>query len=122
VIDIFQYLGLVVNKEKTEMCVSNKKDVTPVAIKIRSDKDKNQISVLGVIFYSRLKWSIQLSHIIQKANKALCAITLISRYFSTKELVLLLTSNYSAPGRFLHLPGRLLCIITIFMSELCSRT
>jgi hypothetical protein len=36
------------------------------------------------------------SHSIQKANKALCAIKIISRYFSTKELVQLLTSNYNS--------------------------
>jgi hypothetical protein len=60
------------------------RDVAPVTIKIGSDKvkTKNQISLLGVIFDSKLQWSIQVSHSIQKANKGLCAIKLISRYFS----------------------------------------
>jgi hypothetical protein len=75
--------------QKTEICAFNIRDVTPVTIKIWSDKVKseNKISVLGMIFDSKLQWSKQVFHIM-------CVIRLISRYFSTKELVQLLTSNY----------------------------
>ena len=88
--------GLVVNRTKTEICVFNRRDIAPVSVKLGPDNimSKNQISVLGVIFDSKLQWSQQVSQSIQKANKALCAIKLISRYFNTKELLQLLTSNF----------------------------
>ena len=88
--------GLVVNKAKTEICVFNRRDLANVNIKIGNDTitSKNQLSVLGVIFDSKLQWSIQVMKSIQKSNRALCAVKLISRYFNTKELLLLLTSNF----------------------------
>jgi hypothetical protein len=52
------------------------------------------MNVLGVVFYSRLQWAQQVANSVTKASKALCAIKLIKRYFTTKELLGLITSNY----------------------------
>ena len=52
------------------------------------------MNVLGVLFDSRLLWSLHLNSAIKKANKAKCAIQLLSRYFNKVELTNLLTANY----------------------------
>ncbi len=52
------------------------------------------MNVLGVIFDQKLQWSNQIASCASKSSKALCAIKLIRRYFSTKELLQLITSNF----------------------------
>jgi hypothetical protein len=51
---------------------------------------KNEISVLTVVFGLKLQWSNLVSTAIKKA----ISIKLISKYFTSKELLLLLASNY----------------------------
>ena len=88
--------GLVVNQTKTEICLFNRRDCRPISIKLGlgSVLTQSVLNVLGVIFDSRLQWSNQVANCVQKANKALSAIKLIRRFFNTKELLQLLTSNY----------------------------
>lgn len=88
--------GLVVNSEKTELCLFHKKDCAPMIIKVGNDqiKSKSFMNVLGITFDSKLQWSNQVSNCVQKANKALCAIRLIRRYFNKSEILQLLTSNF----------------------------
>ena len=50
--------------------------------------------MLGITFDSKLQWSSQVSRAIGGANKALQAIKLIRKYFTTPEIVQLLTSNF----------------------------
>jgi hypothetical protein len=45
-----------------------------------------QMNVLGIIFDSKLQWNAQVSSCLKKANKSLCALKLIRKYFNTKEL------------------------------------
>ena len=52
------------------------------------------MNVLGVQFDSKLQWDQQVAQTIGKARKALHAIGLIRKYFNTKELENLITSNY----------------------------
>ena len=52
------------------------------------------MNVLGVIFYSKLTWSNQVTQATQKSKKALHAINLIKIYFTPQELLTLITSNY----------------------------
>ena len=52
------------------------------------------MNVLGVLFDSKLNWSDQVSSAILKANKSLNAIKLIRKFFSTPELLQLVTSNF----------------------------
>jgi hypothetical protein len=49
---------------------------------------------LGVQFDATQQESNHTSKVISKANRALNAIELVRRYFNTKELLQLLTSNY----------------------------
>ena len=55
---------------------------------------KNEINVLGVTFDSKLQWCSQISRAIKGANKSLQAIKIIRKYFTTKEIIQLLTSNF----------------------------
>ena len=50
--------------------------------------------VLGVIFDQKLQWSDRVAHCIAKSNKALTAIRMIKRFFSTQELLQLITANF----------------------------
>ena len=45
-------------------------------------------------FDSKLNWQIQVQNAIAKSNKSLHAIKLISKQFSNKETLQLITSNY----------------------------
>ena len=55
---------------------------------------KSTMNVLGVIFDSKLQWDSQVCHSITKSCKALCAIHKIKRYFTNKELLQVVTSNF----------------------------
>ena len=88
--------GLKVNEAKTEVCFFCKNDTRPVEVMICNSKvtSKSTISVLGIIFDSKLNWSPQVHHAIKKANKALNAIKLIRKYFNSSELIQIITSNF----------------------------
>ena len=88
--------GLKVNESKTELCHFYKADTHPLKIKLDNVEltSSTQMNVLGITFDSRLQWSFQVSNTIKKANATLNAIKLIRRYFTTKELLALLTSNF----------------------------
>ena len=57
-------------------------------------RSTTKINILGVIFDQKLQWSDHISYCISKSNKALVAIRLIKRYFNSKELLQLVTSNF----------------------------
>ena len=88
--------GLVVNKTKTEICIFYRHECQAIDIRVEDTivKTKNVMNVLGVLFDTKLTWCGQVAKSITKSEKALNAIKLIRRYFNTKELLQLLTSNY----------------------------
>ena len=88
--------GLKVNDSKTELCLFFKHDTAPVTIKLSDDSivSNNSINILGVLFDTKLTWSAHITKTITKAYKSLNAIKLIRKYFSIKETLLLLTSNF----------------------------
>ena len=92
----FHQSGLKVNEAKTEICLFSRTNMPPVLIKISNQEveTKNQINVLGIIFDSNLKWGPQVTSTLKKANKALNAIRLIKNYFTSSELLQLVTSNF----------------------------
>ena len=88
--------GLKVNNEKTDLCLFYRQDTTKVNIKVGETliESKGEINVLGVLFDSKLQWTNHVCRVIQKADRALNAIKLIRRFFTSYELLQLLTSNY----------------------------
>ena len=52
------------------------------------------MNVLGVLFDSKLNWSMQVANSISKANKALFALKLIKKFFTQNEMRTLLDSNF----------------------------
>ena len=54
---------------------------------------KKTINVLGVLFDSKLCWSYHVTKTLSKTNKALCAIKLIRKFFTTKELIQIATAT-----------------------------
>ena len=87
--------GLKVNESKTALCLFHKRDTTPISILLNGNlvTSKSTINVLGVIFDCKLNWSEHISMAITKANKALNAVRLIKRFFTSKQLVQIVTSN-----------------------------
>jgi hypothetical protein len=90
--------SLEVNQNKTDLCLFFKKDCVPVIIKNDNTRilSTNQINVLGVIFDSKLQWGSNIRRAIAKSNKASNAIELTRNYFTSAELIQLLTCNYNS--------------------------
>ena len=87
--------GLVVNQSKTEICLFYKTDIESVEVTVGTERIKTlkEMNVLGVTFDSKMQWNSHVCKCLKKANKSLCALKLISRYFNTGELLQILTSN-----------------------------
>ena len=88
--------GLKVNDSKTELCLFHRKDQAPISIKLAniSLTSKDHINVLGITFDSKLSWHYQTQNAINKSKMALNAIFLIRKYFSKRQLLSIITSNY----------------------------
>jgi hypothetical protein len=88
--------GLKVNESKTELCIFHRSNNTDGSLLVDNVliKSKNEINVLGITFDSKLQWGSQVSRAIRGANTSLQAIKLIRKYFTTPEIVQLLTSNF----------------------------
>jgi hypothetical protein len=88
--------GLKINEKKTEICHFYRREKEPVKVKIGVDlvTTTNTINILGVTFDSKMTWSQHIRNAIVKSSRALNALSIIRRYFNTKELLQLVTSNY----------------------------
>jgi hypothetical protein len=88
--------GLKVNSAKTEMCLFYKSDTTPISILLGGDvvTSCKQINAFGVTFDSKLNWSSHIHKTVAKCAKSLNALKIIRKYFTTKEFLMLLTSNF----------------------------
>ena len=53
-----------------------------------------QITVLGVIFDSKLEWSLQVENSVRKARSALQGLRVINKYFTLTERLTLITSFF----------------------------
>ena len=80
--------GLVVNAEKTEICLFLKRDHPTVNLTINGKliKSKKNINVLGVTFNSKLQWSSQVSQAINNSKRALHGIRLIKKFLTKQEI------------------------------------
>ena len=85
-----QSSGMVVNEEKTEICLFYKRDHETVNVSIDNKivTSKKSINVLGVLFDCKLQWNNQVAQAIVKAKRALHGIKLI-RKFVNKDQVLI---------------------------------
>ena len=74
-----------VNDTKTCLCLFYSKDTTPIEIKLNDIKVKSikSINILGVLFDQKLQWVDQVAHCILKSSKALNAIRLVRKFFTT---------------------------------------
>ena len=88
--------GLKVNVAKTEIVVFHRMDTSTGTIKMNGINvvSKKEISVLGVIFDSKLEWSVQVEKSVRKARSALQGLRIISRFFTIPEKLTLLTSFF----------------------------
>ena len=89
-------LNLWVNESKTEVCLFHTNDQPQIRIKVQDSVvlSSKSMNVLGVIFDSKLTWSIHVANAICKAKKALFALRLIKRFFSKTEMRTLLDANF----------------------------
>ena len=88
--------GMIVNESKTCLCVFFKHDCTPLIIEINGKFliSHKTINVLGVIFDSKLQWGAQVANCVSKSLSALNAVKLIKKFFTKRELLQLVTSNF----------------------------
>ena len=94
-IDWLTSSGMKVNESKTNLCLFYHKDTTPIEIVLNGTiiKSCKTVNVLGVVFDQKMQWAEQVSHCVTKAKRALTAIRMIRKFFTTKELLQLVTSN-----------------------------
>jgi hypothetical protein len=59
-------------------------------------RSKGLINVLGAESNSTLQWVHHISHTLKRAYKSLHAIKIAMKYFTKKELNMLMTSNFTA--------------------------
>ena len=73
-----------------------KKDTHPIEINLNDTVIKSipNMNVIGVCFDSKLTWALHVANAINKANKAVHAIKLTKKFFSSAEILQLLTSNF----------------------------
>jgi hypothetical protein len=88
--------GLKVNVEKTEIVIFHKTDTAMSSLELNEVEihTKKQISVLGVIFDSKLEWSLQVESSVRKARSALQGLRVINKYFTETERLTLMTSFF----------------------------
>jgi hypothetical protein len=88
--------GLKVNVEKTEIVIFHKTDTAVSSLELNEVEihTKKQISVLGVIFDSKLEWSLQVESSVRKARSALQGLRVINKYFTETERLTLMTSFF----------------------------
>jgi hypothetical protein len=88
--------GLKVNEVKTEVCLFFKNETRPVEVMISNAKEKSKstLSVLRIVFDTKLSWTPQVQHFLKKANKALNAIKIIRTFFNSRELMQIIYGNF----------------------------
>jgi hypothetical protein len=86
--------GLKVNEDKTEIVIFHKSNCNCVSVNINGKliKSKKSLKVLGVIFDSKMNWSVQVEHSLNETRKAMHALKQIRKFFSQDELIILATS------------------------------
>ena len=96
IMDWLKDSGMKVNESKTDLCLFHRGDTTPITLSLYGKQicSNKTINVLGVIFDTKLQWSDHVSHAIKRSMTALNAIRLIRKFFTKKELLSLVTSNF----------------------------
>ena len=96
IMDWLRDSGMKVNESKTDLCLFHRGDTTPITISLNGIAiiSNRTINILGVTFDSKLNWADHISNAIKRSMKALNAIRIIRRFFSKKELLSLVTSNF----------------------------
>jgi hypothetical protein len=86
---------LKVNSSKTELFIFHCDKSTESSSRIDDVEvtSTNEINVFGLTFDSRLHFGMQISHTINSSNGSLPAIRIIKKFFTTPEIIQLLTSN-----------------------------
>jgi hypothetical protein len=81
---------------KRQIVIFHKTDTATSSIKLNEVElhTKKQISVLGVLFDSKLEWSLQVENSVRKARSSLQGLRVINKYFTTTERLTLLTSFF----------------------------
>ena len=88
--------GLMINTDKTEICIFHKSDTVCPLLTIGANvfQIKNQIKILGTVFDTKLQWNEHVHYAIRNANKSKQALCLIAKYFTTEEMVKLATAFF----------------------------
>ncbi len=85
-----------VNKSKTQVYRFLRMDCQSIIVSVNISliKSTNSMSLLGVTFDCKLKWSEHINNCTKKAKKALQTIKLIRPIFTPDELKTIITSTF----------------------------
>ena len=89
-------LGMVVNKDKTEVMWigKNKDNITELVVDGTKCTLVNQIKALGIIVDSQLSWDKQAESAIDKGNKLLSMFRFLRKYMTEEQFLKSVTANY----------------------------
>jgi Reverse transcriptase (RNA-dependent DNA polymerase) len=87
--------GMCVNSSKTEVCLFSREETIAHEVTFLNEtiKVKKEMKILGIVFDQKLTWEKQVMNATKNARKATQALSLIANNFTTKERVMVATSN-----------------------------
>jgi len=91
--EFMERIGMVVNKQKTELVVFSKKDDITIELS-NGIKSSQQFKALGVIFTKNLSWDTHITQIINKTSKTINSIKFLRRYITSDNALKITTSQY----------------------------
>jgi len=86
--------GLKVNLEKTELCIFHRIDTSKGVITVGNVRveSAHHLGCLGTVFDNRLSWDGQVDKAVMDSRKALQAVKVVRKFFSSEETAKLVTS------------------------------
>ncbi len=89
---------LKVNNVESDLCLFYESDTLRVTLSLGGMviTSKKTINVLGLMFDSKLNWTNHVYNAVSISSKSLSALKIIRKFFTTKEFLMLLTSNYAS--------------------------
>jgi len=89
-------IGMVINKDKTELIVYNKKSSKQEEMVLGQTgvKSTSKIKALGVTITSDLNWNTHVQNQTNKTNRLISSIKFLGKWLKTEDLLKVITSKY----------------------------
>jgi hypothetical protein len=92
----FELSGMVVNMEKTELCIFSRGQVATKSVLVENHPVlvKNEMKVLGITFDSQLKWDKHILKTLNSCSKLLFALRIVKQSLDVEQVLNVATSIF----------------------------